>query len=33
LRGPTYRLAEVKSGTCDADVEKGGKVLHRQAQI
>jgi hypothetical protein len=33
LRAPTYRLAEVKFGTWDADVEKAGKVYHAGSPI
>ena len=28
MRGPTHRLAEVKFGTHDADLERGGKAVH-----
>jgi hypothetical protein len=33
LRGPTHRLAEVKFGTYDADLVKGGKVVHPGSPI
>jgi hypothetical protein len=33
LKGPTYRLVEVKFGTWDADAEKGGTAVHPGSPI